>query len=424
LKRFLIALIITLIAGPAIAQELSEDSERQAQQVLRVFLDCTVCDFSNIRQEINYINYVRDRRDADVHVLVTSQRTGSGGQEYRFEFIGIGAFADRSQTLTLNTGPTDTEDERRQDIVRTFSLGLTPFLLQTPAADQFSLQHDPPTAETTAALPQDDPWNFWIFRVGGNVNVTGEERQQSRRFTGNASANRTTEDWKFSFNLTGNFNESEFTLSDGDTVVSTTESYNYTGAVIKSLGEDHWGGLLWSTLTSSTRTNQDLTARLAVGIEYDFFSYAESTRRSFVIQYSMGTVHFDYTEPTIFGKLTEQRADERIAAIFAFRQPWGTTRLTTSFSHYLHDLSKHRLEMNGRIDVRLFRGFGLNVSGNINRIRNQLYLPAGKATDEQILLRQRQLATDYRYGFQVGFSYQFGSIYNNVVNPRWGIGGN
>jgi hypothetical protein len=422
LPRFLLVIALTVVACPAFAQD-SGDSGRSSQEVLRVFLDCTVCDFNYIRQEITYINYVRDRRDANVHVLVTSQRTGSGGQEYRFEFIGIDTFAARSQVLTLATSPTDTEDERRQDIVRIFSLGLTPFLLQTAAADQFSLQHDPPTQETTAALPEDDPWDFWIFRVGGSVNVNGEERQQSRRFDGNLSANRTTADWKFSFNLTGNFNESEFTLSAGDRVVSTTENYNYTGAVIKSLGEDHWGGLLWTNVTSNTRTNQDLTARVALGLEYDFFSYAESTRRSFVVQYSVGTVHFDYTEPTIFGKLTEQRTDQRIAAILAFRQPWGTTRVTTAFSHYLDDVFKHRLDVNGRIDVRLFRGFGLNMSGNIIRIRNQLYLPAGAATDEQILLRQRQLATDYRYGFQVGFSYQFGSIYNNVVNPRWSLGG-
>ena len=424
MPKLLLVLAFSLVASPSFAQDSAEGEGRQAQGVLRVFLDCNFCDFNNIRQEITFINYVRDQSDADVHVLVTSQRTGSGGQEYRFEFIGLGRFTNLSQELTVNTGPTDTEDERREAISRTFSLGLTPFLLQTAAADQFSLQYDPPTAGTTAALPQDDPWDFWIFRVGGNVNVNGEEKQQTRRYTGNASANRTTEDWKFSFNFIGNFNESEFTLSGGDTIVSTTETYNYTGAVIKSLGEDHWGGLLWTNITSNSRTNQDLTARVALGIEYDFFSYAESTRRSFVIQYSMGTTYFDYTEETIFGKLTEQRPDQRIAAIFALRQPWGTSRLTTTFSHYLDDTSQHRLDVNGRIDVRLFRGFGLNVSGNINRIRNQLYLPAGGATDEEILLRQRQLATNYRYGFQVGFSYQFGSIYNNVVNPRWGLGGN
>jgi hypothetical protein len=70
-------------------------------------------------------------------------------------------------------------------------------------------------------------------------------------------------------------------------------------------------------------------------------------------------------------------------------------------------------------DIRLFRGFSLNVQGSASRVRNQLYLPAGEATDEEVLLRLRRLQTGYRYRMQVGFSYQFGSIYNNVVNPRW-----
>jgi hypothetical protein len=159
---------------------------------------------------------------------------------------------------------------------------------------------------------------------------------------------------------------------------------------------------------------------VAAGIEYDVFSYAESTRRSFVFQYSVGLNYFDYKQPTLFGKLTEKASDERLATILALRQPWGTTRVTASFQHYLNDVAKHRLEGRGELDVRLFRGFGLSIEGSASRVRDQLYLPAGKATDEEILLRRRRLATGYRYGFQVGFTYQFGSIYNNVVNPRWG----
>ena len=52
-------------------------------------------------------------------------------------------------------------------------------------------------------------------------------------------------------------------------------------------------------------------------------------------------------------------------------------------------------------------------------MHDQLYLRAGAASDEEILLRRQRLATSYRYEFSVGFSYQFGSIFNNVVNPRW-----
>jgi hypothetical protein len=75
--------------------------------------------------------------------------------------------------------------------------------------------------------------------------------------------------------------------------------------------------------------------------------------------------------------------------------------------------------VDGDIDVRLFKGFSVNVGGSASRVHDQLYLKAGEATDEEILLRRRQLATAYRYRLQAGISYTFGSIFNNIVNPRF-----
>ncbi len=48
-------------------------------------------------------------------------------------------------------------------------------------------------------------------------------------------------------------------------------------------------------------------------------------------------------------------------------------------------------------------------------------LAAGGVTDEDILLRRRELATSFRYFMSMGFSYTFGSRFANVVNPRFGI---
>jgi hypothetical protein len=42
------------------------------------------------------------------------------------------------------------------------------------------------------------------------------------------------------------------------------------------------------------------------------------------------------------------------------------------------------------------------------------------ASYEDILLMRKQLATSFEYYFYVGLSYTFGSIYSNVVNPRFG----
>jgi hypothetical protein len=62
------------------------------------------------------------------------------------------------------------------------------------------------------------------------------------------------------------------------------------------------------------------------------------------------------------------------------------------------------------------------VWGSVQRTRDQLYLPREGATPEEILVRQQQLATGYRYSMSFNISYQFGSIFNNVVNPRFGGG--
>jgi broad specificity polyphosphatase/5'/3'-nucleotidase SurE len=69
--------------------------------VLRVFLDCNDdgCHADYLREEVKLADYVRDRTDADVHVLVTSAETGAGGREYTLGFIGLGPFQAVSRTL-------------------------------------------------------------------------------------------------------------------------------------------------------------------------------------------------------------------------------------------------------------------------------------------------------------------------------------
>jgi len=61
--------------------------------------------------------------------------------------------------------------------------------------------------------------------------------------------------------------------------------------------------------------------------------------------------------------------------------------------------------------------------GSYSRVRDQLGLRKESATDEEILLRLRELETSFRYFVSLGLTYTFGSIYSNVVNPRFGSGG-
>jgi hypothetical protein len=128
---------------------------------------------------------------------------------------------------------------------------------------------------------------------------------------------------------------------------------------------------------------------------------------------------FDYQERTIFGRTVETRPDHLLIVAANARQPWGSVNLTATGTQFLDDLPQNNLQLRGQVELRLGRGLSINVGGSASRVRDQIYLPGGALTNDEILVRRRALATGYRYFANVGLSYTFGSIYNTVVNPRF-----
>jgi hypothetical protein len=414
LRVVCLATLILLPAGTITAQT-SADATRE--DALRVFLDCNSCDFDYLRREIPFVNYVRDRKDAELHILVTTQFTGSGGIEYTFRFIGLGRFEKIDDELKYTAAQTLTADERRRGYTEVLKLGLVRYVTSTTAAERLRLVYRPENTKVGPAQPN-DPWNFWSFRIRGNGSVNGEASSKSRNFSASTIANRTTENWKINISSFMNFRTNEFKLSSGEHLTDDSHDHSFGGLAVKSLG-DHWSAAVRGRVASTTFLNQDRAYRAAGGVEYSFFPYVESSRRELSLQFTTGVNHFRYIETTIYRKDSETVADGTLIGSLDVRQPWGSSGLSLEAATYFHDLKRRRLVLAGDIDIRLFKGFSLTMDGSVSRIHDQLYLRAEGATDEEILLRRRQLATNYRYRFSIGASYTFGSIFNNIVNTRF-----
>ncbi|MCK7499748.1 MAG: hypothetical protein MZW92_62115 [Comamonadaceae bacterium] len=58
------------------AQEGQAGIDEMKKTALKVFLDCDYCDLEYIKTEITFVNYVRDRLEAQVHVLISTQAHG------------------------------------------------------------------------------------------------------------------------------------------------------------------------------------------------------------------------------------------------------------------------------------------------------------------------------------------------------------
>lgn len=402
------------------AVAVSSDTARG--DVLRVFLDCEAygCRRDYFITEIGFVSWMRDRKDADVHLLVTTLGTGSGGRQYTVTFLGQRRFAGWTDTLVVSTVPNESEDQVRQRLARAFKAGLVRYALRTTAGQRLTVGYDAPAAGMPVTTQLRDPWNFWTFAPSVSGFVNGQSQQTFMNGWANFSADRITEAWKINLNLDGNINRSRFTFegdSGEETSVFMRRGYSTSGRASRSLG-GHWSFGLSGWVGRTDFRNQSLAVRVGPSLEWNLFPWAEATRRQLTFAYSMRGQHFQYQERTIFDRLRETRASHLAVIALDSRQRWGTVEWSARAAQYLHDPSLTNLSTGVELELRLVRGLSLELDGDIARVRDQLYLSGAGLTRDDVLLQQRALATNYEYFTRVGLSYTFGSIYNTIVNPR------
>lgn len=407
-------------AAPVLAQD-GAAGRAAATQAIRVFLDCQFeCDGQYLRTEINYVNWVVDRTVSDVHLLVASEETGGGGRKLSLRFIGQRGFAGVEDELSQTQVATATADERRKDLAQVIRLGLVRYLARTP--DGARLQVTMPAAVQAAAegkgLKPHDPWHNWVFTVSANTFLNGESQQRFSNLSGNIGADKVTDQWKLSVSLNGSRNSSRFTLPDSSVFRDKTSFYSADLFAGRSMG-NHWSLGFGGNGFQSTRSNIDLSVRVGPVAEFNVFKYAEATRRRLTVLYQFSAIHFDYTERTLYDRTQEVLVQQSLGLAGRARQPWGDVSGSVTASAYLHDWSKSNVTLFGSANLRIAKGLDLNLFGQYSRIRDQLALPSGGATRDEILRQLRELQTGYRYFLSLGLSYRFGSIYNNVVNPRF-----
>jgi hypothetical protein len=413
MKRTILLFALALLFFRLYSQESASSSDTLRKDALNVFMEAT----DYIRKEIPYVNYVRDINDASLYIISTSQRTGSGGQEYTYFLVGQKENAGMSDTISFVSSPDETRDEIRIKEVRTLKMGLMRYVAKTPLSKYMNISFTEPLSETVSS----DKWNSWVYRAQIYGYLNGEQSYKSTYLNGSLSASRVTEEWKINLRARYNYNIDEFDIDD-DIIKSEYNSTSFNSLIVKSIS-DHWsyGGSF--SLGSSSYSNLDLALSIMPGIEYDLYPYSESTRRQLRFLYSIGYNFANYTDTTIYNKTEEGHFQHSLSVAYEVVQKWGSIDLNLNYSNYLYDWSKNNLSIYGGVDWRIVKGLSINFGVSASLIHDQLGLVKGGATTEEVLLRRKELATQFQYFTSFGLTFTFGSIYNNVVNPRFGNSG-
>ena len=409
--RYLLLTITFFVATTLSSQEIDVPS---------VFVDCQAndCFEQYLKQEVTYLDYVFDRQAADVHILVTDQNASAGSREVQCVFIYKEELGIASDTIIYYREANISDLDRQKQFVSTVKRGVLPLLIQSDLVDKITYDVDAPRDSIGSDSIIKDPWNYWSFEVGLSLNVSGESSFMQQGFFTNIAASRIRKESKTNIWTWYNYEESQFTLSDGEVVESFNRRLGAFGRHVWSIN-DHWSYGFVGFAGSSTFGNVDVELMGRAAVEYNIYPYSDNSTRRFTVRYSNGVAHNNYTEITIFDRLEETRWQHGVDVEFSQNQEWGTLSFDIEFDQFLYNPSLYSLSLNPNIELNVVKGLSLEFGGFISFVSDRINIAKGEISDQDIILQNRQLDTNFTYFSFFGFNYRFGSQNNNIVNPRF-----
>jgi hypothetical protein len=394
----------------------------QRNDAPKVFLVCDYCDQNYYKNEITFLNFVRDRRLADIVILLRTINTGNGGTEFTLEFSGENNFKDITTTEKFNAIPNQSNGEIREGIRDAIKKGVLPYLLKSNLASK--INYSITGLENTANADQvKDKWNLWLFSISGNLSGSGQAYSKQFDMFSNFNTNRTSQKNRFEtgFFQYGNFQK--YTVNDSTSIsafVNNIGAYSFDAI---TLGK-HAAVGYFATYFASTVQNLKNSTSLYPSIEYNVFPYDDATKRRLTLNYRIGARYVDFFTPTYLDKLYEWYFLHSLVVSYRQVEKWGSLNCDIGSFQYFHKQKFYRVNISPNVSLNVAKGLNINLGGNFSVVNDQYFLRKEEVSQEAILLGQAQLKSNFSYFFYSGFSYNFGSIYNNVVNVRFNMSDN
>ena len=417
IQKQILTLLLIISSIITFGQETNpNDTNATRKNSINLFIDCNYCDIEHFKNEITFVNYVRDRKESDVHIIITEMETGSGGTEYTISFYGHNKFEGFDDTLTFSLPANYTHDEERTAQINYIKLGLVSYVAKTPMGKKISVVYQDSNENEKEEIVE-DKWKSWVFDTDLSGWMSGEETYSKYNLWSNIGVSKVTPKVKIEINYHNYYRESIYRFEE-DTLTTIQRSNYGSFLYVKSLGE-HWsiGGFV--DLSSSTFNNREIAFISAPAIEYNLFKYSDATTKQLRFLYRVGYQYNKYIDTTIFNKIEEGLPYHNLSISFKYVKQWGTLESRISWSNYLNDFSKYSVGVRLGGSIKVFKGLSISLRGNIYQKRDQIALKKEDASTEDILLQQREMSSQYNFWTNFGLSYTFGSIYNNVVNPRF-----
>lgn len=408
---------LSFFVSVSLAQTEKKEVDKLKESAPKVFIECEACDLDFIKAQLGFVKWASHLDEAQVHVIISLQKTERGEEEYTLSFKGRKEFEGDNDLLKYRPEKEAPPEKVKEGLVQTLKMGLMRYVGKTPVSSRISVDFMDKVKPTSVV----DKWNFWVFSVSADSFLSGQESYKYGYYYGSLSANRVTPELKIRLSVSASYYKDKYSYEELVSE-SSSESYIFRGLVVKSIN-DHWSFGAYFSASSSSYSNIKLSLSPAPAVEYNVFPYSESTKRQLRFSYRLNFTSVGYREETLYLKTYENLWQESLTATLELNRKWGTAEVSLQGSHYFHDFNLNRVELWVDLSLRLIKGLNFNIYGDYTHINDLLSVARQGASLADVILRRKQLETPYTYYFSVGLSYTFGSVKSKVVNPRFGSGG-
>jgi len=418
------AKILLILLGPCIYGYSAYDNDTiplHLKLTLNVYLDCEQCDNAYLYDNFKLINYVRDPGYADVHVLITTIKAGSGGEEYSIMLKGKRRFQSMNDTIIFYMPPDMALEEERAVLLNKLQLSLVHYIMKTPLGDRIQLVVQEDRQLVVAEKPK-DPWRDWVFDIALQGSMSGDKTSMSYSLLSSLYISKITSKIKFeSFNEIS-YQENKINLYDDTTLIYSSRAilrnFSNDNLFVSSLGER--GGVGGrASFCSNTYNNLNFQMRIGPAIEGNLFKYSEATIRQLRLICSIYYEHNKYSDKTIYDKLNEGLFQNELNLIFSHIDDWGQIQASLNARTYLHDITQYSANTGAFANIKLTKGLWLNMNLGLGLQRDQIALRQESISTDQYFTQQRAIKTSFSYYFRIGLSIRIGSKYCKAVNPRF-----
>lgn len=388
----------------------------------KLFISCAqplLCFDSYLRQELSYFDFVRDQYLADLTLVISIQPAGNGGMRFSVVLRHRDPTADLAgaRTRSFVALPGATPQAQREELLQVILRVLQTDLIDTPSDDAFTLSITKRTGNTLTN--QYDPWHHWVITPELLGYAEGASGYYSADLNSALTVRRITEPSKLRLRGTYGRRLSRYRFEDGESVSGDVYTWEGRAIYAHSVGE-RWA--IGGAVTTRGSQFENLQKHVHGGplLEFNIFPYTQNASKQLRFAYQAGAWANWYFEENEAGRMRQVKPYHALSLIADVNQSWGSVQWVGQVNSFLDDPELYRVSTGAILGIRLFRGLAVTMAGQAALVRDLIGLRRRPITDLELLLRTAQQRTDYTFELEFAVSYTFGSVYNTIVNPRFG----